>query len=330
MDSIKFSQDFQETDLKQSLDAELPKINQALAEAIQELPPSCQPMARHIISAGGKRLRPWLVILFARLFGKNSPGIYRLAGSMELLHAATLLHDDVLDNASLRRGQPAAHCVYGSTATILAGDAMLALGNAIVAEFNDAALCLCFSQATSQTAAGEILEIDNLNQPGLSLPAYIAIATGKTGNLLAQSCKLGALYANAPQADAEAAHSYGENLGVAFQIIDDCLDFSQAEVTGKPVGGDLKERKITPPIFLFRKSLPEAEKQEFDAFFTAPHMPEAAFSSYIQKISAFAQEARTFALPFIEQAQSALASLPLAPEKEILSQILETAIHRQK
>lgn len=316
--------------MKQNLESELPRINQALSEALGELPPSCRQIARHIISAGGKRLRPWLVILFARLFGQNSNSLYRLAISMELLHAATLLHDDVLDNASLRRGKTAAHCVYGSTQAILTGDAMLALGNAIVASFGDPALCLCFSEATANTAAGEILEIDNLGHPELSLNDYIAIASGKTGNLLSQSCRLGALAAHAPHSGIEAAAFYGENLGIAFQIIDDCLDFSATELTGKPVGGDLKERKMTPPILLFRQSLAKKEQLDFDAFFTGAVMREEDFTAYARKIMPFAQEARLLAQPFIEQAQTALDSLSVSPQKEILRQLLESAVQRQK
>lgn len=248
---------------------------------------------------------------------------------MELLHAATLLHDDVLDNAALRRGKPAAHKTYGTTRAILAGDAMLALGNAIVASFGDPALCACFSEATSQTAAGEILEIDNLAKPDLSFNEYIAIATGKTGNLLAQSCKLGAIAAKASEADTFAAFKYGINLGIAFQIIDDCMDFSSSDITGKPIGGDLKERKMTPPIFLFRQSLSENKKREFDSLFSGIDISCEAITCYIKKISQFSQKARELAQPFIDQSLAALSTLPDTPERKILNLILETAINRQ-
>ena len=138
--------------LKARLALELPPINKALSRAAEGLPHPVRPIARHIFEAGGKRLRPLLTILMARLLGYDKKDIYDLAVTMEMLHAATLLHDDVLDNADTRRGKPAAHTIFNATSTILAGDAMLAHANALVAQCGDPRLCLCFSEATSRTA----------------------------------------------------------------------------------------------------------------------------------------------------------------------------------
>ena len=145
--------------LKARLALELPPVNAALERAAHGLPEPVRPVALHIFEAGGKRLRPLLVVLTARLLGYERADIYDLAVTMEMLHAATLLHDDVLDNAASRRGKPAAHTIFDVTPTILAGDALLAQANALVAGFGDPRLSLCFSEATSRTAAGEILEI---------------------------------------------------------------------------------------------------------------------------------------------------------------------------
>ena len=129
--------------LKARLALELPPINKALSRAAEGLPHPVRPIARHIFEAGGKRLRPLLTILMARLLGYDKKDIYDLAVTMEMLHAATLLHDDVLDNADTRRGKPAAHTIFNATSTILAGDAMLAHANALVARCGDPRLCLC-------------------------------------------------------------------------------------------------------------------------------------------------------------------------------------------
>ena len=158
--------------LKARLALELPPINKALSRAAEGLPHPVRPIARHIFEAGGKRLRPLLTILMARLLGYDKKDIYDLAVTMEMLHAATLLHDDVLDNADTRRGKPAAHTIFSATSTILAGDAMLAHANALVAQCGDPRLCLCFSEATSRTAAGEILEIAAQHQVETTAEEY--------------------------------------------------------------------------------------------------------------------------------------------------------------
>jgi len=170
--------------LKARLALELPPINKALSRAAEGLPHPVRPIARHIFEAGGKRLRPLLTILMARLLGYDKKDIYDLAVTMEMLHAATLLHDDVLDNADTRRGKPAAHTIFNATSTILAGDAMLAHANALVAQCGDPRLCLCFSEATSRTAAGEILEIAAQHQVETTAEEYEEIIRGKTAWLI--------------------------------------------------------------------------------------------------------------------------------------------------
>ena len=232
--------------LKARLALELPPINKALSRAAEGLPHPVRPIARHIFEAGGKRLRPLLTILMARLLGYDKKDIYDLAVTMEMLHASTLLHDDVLDNADTRRGKPAAHTIFNATSTILAGDAMLAHANALVAQCGDPRLCLCFSEATSRTAAGEILEIAAQHQVETTAEEYEEIIRGKTAWLIRASCQLGALRAGADDALVEAAAAYGENIGMAFQIQDDVLDVIGNEaLLGKPVHSDEKNEKTT-------------------------------------------------------------------------------------
>lgn len=314
-----------ETRLHQRLAQELPAVNAALGRAAERLPEPVRPVARHILEAGGKRLRPFLTVLMARLLGDRGQRIYDLAVTMEMLHAATLLHDDVLDDAASRRGKPAAHTQFGVAQAILAGDALLAGANAQVADFDDPRLCRCFSTATSETAAGEILEIAAQRRVDVSAEEYAAIVRGKTAALIAASCELGALAAGATPDAVAAAAEYGENLGMAFQIVDDALDFAPQEVTGKPTGGDVREGKLTPPLRFYRLQLAENERAAFDAAFVCGMMSEADADGIAARVRAggFDRRAREEAGTYLEAARAALLRLPDAPERSVLQEMTD-------
>lgn len=298
-------------------------INLVLKTEVALLPEAAKPVAAHILEAGGKRLRPLLALLFARLFGNEDEEVRRLASSMEMLHAATLLHDDVLDNAERRRGKPAAHTVYNTATAILAGDALLAQGNAIVASFKKPELVDCFSRATVQTAAGEIMEMQSLRNPCLSLQSYVEIAKGKTACLIAQSCALGALAADAEAEVVERCASFGENLGIGFQIVDDALDFAPQSQTGKPQGGDLREGKMTPPLYFYRQSLPEKKREDFDRAFSSSSFSAGQISELCQSCSDFIKPALELADSYLKKAGNILKDLPDKPQRAILAQIVD-------
>lgn len=311
------------------LATELPLIESALGSALNQLPPSCQPVTRHIMEGGGKRLRPLLTILFAALYGRTDPEVYRLAISMEMLHAATLLHDDILDGADSRRGKTAAHIIFGLQRTILAGDALLASGNAIVASFNMPELALAYSQATMRTAAGEILEMDSLGNPLASHAEYIEIATGKTACLIAQACAMGAMFAGAPPQGRDTALTFGENLGLAFQLVDDALDFAPESSTGKPRGGDLREGKLTPPLRLYRNSLTGAELVHFDQRFSEHAFEPQELQAIYGRMAPYVEETLRLADECLKKSRQALALLPQRAEIGILSEMAEFVRVRQ-
>ncbi|MDR2850753.1 MAG: polyprenyl synthetase family protein [Desulfovibrio sp.] len=309
---------------------ELPRINGAL-DAV-DLPGPVRPIARHILQAGGKRLRPLLTVLVARLCGYAANDIYRLAVTMEMLHAATLLHDDVLDSATHRRGEPAAHTLFDMSSVILAGDALLAQANAQIAAFGDTRLSLCFSEATSHTAAGEILEIAAKGKAETSAAEYETIVRGKTAWLIRASCELGALRAKADAAHTEAAAGYGENLGMAFQVVDDALDCAPQSVTGKPSGGDVREGKMTLPLRLYRASLDKTEQAVFDKNFTDGLMTEDDVQAIVERLrnAGYDMQARDAANAYLEAAQAALRRLPDKPEREVLSTLCAYVSNREK
>lgn len=308
---------------------EQPRINRALRIAVEQLPGSVRPAVSHALEAGGKRLRPFLTVLLARFFGCSQDNVYPLAAAVELLHTATLLHDDVLDNAPLRRGRAAVHRTFGVPQAILAGDAMLAHASHIVAEYGNPKLTALVSEAVVRTAGGEILELAEQGKIPADPAVYYEIITGKTAWMIRAACEMGALYAGAGPEQTEAAGEYGLNLGIAFQVVDDALDFAPSAATGKPEGGDVREGKCTPPVLLYLKSLQEEEQREFRRRFAAlsfsddeviricGHIREQGFHKRsVEAADGFLQKAR-LALHRLER------SLPSSSEGKNLADILD-------
>lgn len=288
------------------------KVNQALKRELEAMPASLRDIAGHVLMAGGKRLRPFLTLNAARIFGAEGDDLYTLACIPEMIHVATLLHDDVLDSADSRRGITSAHILYGTASAILAGDALLAMASHRTASFGIPSLLTCVSEAVLMTAAGETHEIALQHSLTHSMQEYIDIISGKTGWLLRGSCRLGALFAGASSEQVEAISSYGLNLGIAFQIVDDALDFADSAVTGKPTAGDLTEGKLTPPIMKYLDFLPRAEQQVFrEAFRTGSFTEEDRdrIASDIRRLG-FDAETRELADTYLCKAQEALDSLP--------------------
>lgn len=320
------------TELRKHLAEELDPINAALEALAGQLPVSVRPVAGHILAAGGKRLRPFLTVLCARLLGYAGKDVYELAACMEMLHMATLLHDDVLDNADLRRGKKAAHLQFGIRQAILAGDAILAAANAHVAGHGDPRLAVCFAEGTARTAAGEIMEIDYMRRCDQSMENYLEIAIGKTAWLIRAACEMGALKAGAGESEREALVEYGLNLGVAFQMVDDAIDFSPQSVTGKPEAGDVLEGKLTPPLFLYRRKLNENERAAFDGAFVTGMLTANDAARIAEEIrrEGLDRAARDMAGEHLRKAASALDMLPDRPERELLGQMIVYVRDREK
>ena len=219
--------------------------------------------------SGGKRLRPVLTLLWYNLLETEQKithpelSVYDASVVLEMFHVASLLHDDVLDNAELRRGKTASHVKFGVRPCLLAGDALLAMGNKQMAEFQNTALMSIISDALLKTANGEIEEINLTGKIPDNAEEYLAVIEGKTAWIIRSACEVGAVMAGAAPKDVAAARDFGLNLGMAFQIVDDALDFSPEEIIGKPSGGDLRERKCTPPVHMYLQSLTESERADF-------------------------------------------------------------------
>lgn len=214
---------------------------------------------------GGKRVRPLLAVLSARLCGVTDDSAYKLASAFEYLHAASLFHDDVIDNAQTRRGRPAVNKKFGLVAAILAGDFLLARSMEIVGEIAGQEGLAIFCQASSGMVDGEFMQLRNTEQFSLSEPDYYDAIMGKTGLLISASCEVGAIYGRGSNVQRDNLKQYGVGLGCAFQMVDDLLDYlGDEKKTGKAVGNDLAEGKMTLPLILALSRADERDRRVLD------------------------------------------------------------------
>ncbi len=206
-------------------------------------------LAAHIVAAGGKRLRPLLTLAAARLCGHQGRRQIALAACVEFIHTATLLHDDVVDESSLRRGLASANAVFGNKAPVLVGDFLFARAFQLMVEDGSLKVLSILSHAAATIAEGEVLQLTTQNDLSTSEDRYLAVVRGKTAALFAAACQIGAVVAERPDAEEQALFAYGMNLGIAFQLVDDALDYAADQATlGKTVGDDFREGKITLPV----------------------------------------------------------------------------------
>ena len=206
-------------------------------------------IADHIISAGGKRLRPMLVMLAGHAVGQAGPEHHQLAAIIEFIHTSTLLHDDVVDESSLRRGRSTANALWGNAPSVLVGDFLYSRSFQLMVELDRMPVMRILADTTNRIAEGEVLQLLHVHNPDTDEAAYLRVIERKTAVLFAAATRLGAMLAGADEATAQRLHDYGLNLGYAFQIADDVLDYaSDAETLGKNLGDDLAEGKATLPL----------------------------------------------------------------------------------
>ncbi|MEH6404646.1 MAG: polyprenyl synthetase family protein [Sneathiella sp.] len=220
-------------------------------------------LARHLIAAGGKRLRPVLTLGAAKLCGYDGERAKKLAACVEFIHTATLLHDDVVDESDLRRGNETANVLWGNQASVLVGDFLFSRSFQLMVEDGSLDVLRVLSNASAVIAEGEVLQLMNVGNVDLTEESYFQVIAAKTAALFAAACQVGALVADRNDKEISALETYGNDLGIAFQLIDDALDYSAEEKSlGKAVGDDFREGKMTLPILLaYRKS--DGEERKF-------------------------------------------------------------------
>jgi octaprenyl-diphosphate synthase len=212
-------------------------------------------LAHHLIDSGGKRLRPMLTIAAAKLVGYQGQGHIRLASSVEFMHTATLLHDDVVDESNTRRGKPTARLLWSNQASVLVGDFLLGQAFRMMVDVGSLPALKILSNAAAVIAEGEVMQLSAAKNTATTEDEYLAIINAKTAALFSAAAEVGATIAQRPAEEQAALRSYGKNLGIAFQLVDDALDYSgDSARLGKSVGDDFREGKITLPVILsFRR-----------------------------------------------------------------------------
>lgn len=230
---------------------DLARVNAAIIDCLQSPVAMIPELAGHLLRAGGKRLRPILTLAAARLFGYEGENHIRLAAAVELIHGATLLHDDVVDASSLRRGTTTANVIWGNKESVLVGDFIFARAFELMVAARHLKVLHILSSASSVIAEGEVLQLSTQKNLGATFDMYLAVVEAKTAALFASAAQAGAVIAGCGPADEEALRRYGRNLGVAYQLIDDALDYAGFEPSlGKRVGDDFREGKMTLPVVL--------------------------------------------------------------------------------
>ncbi len=273
-----------ERDKKPSLSAlahlvadDLKAVNQVVVQRLDSSVELIPQLAGYIIAAGGKRLRPMLTLASARMCGYQGHRHIALAACIEFIHTATLLHDDVVDESDLRRGRDSANAVWGNQASVLVGDFLFSRAFELMVEDGSLEVLGILSKCLVIVSEGEVAQLVTANDTETSETAYLDVIASKTAQLFASACRLGALVAGRPKIEEEGLDTFGQNLGVAFQLIDDVLDFSAKQATlSKAIGDDFRDGKVTLPVVLafhrgngverafWRRTIEELDQNEGD------------------------------------------------------------------
>ena len=315
--------------IAQSIAAEMDAVNQVIRARLHSDVPLVKQIAEYIISAGGKRIRPALVLLVAKACGYHGGAHHELAAVVEFIHTATLLHDDVVDESSMRRGRKTANALFGNAASVLVGDFLYSRAFQMMLALNDMRVMEIIAEATNVIAEGEVLQLLNMHNADVTEEQYLQVIRSKTAKLFEAAGQLGALVSGAPNAHIEAAAEYGRSLGTAFQLIDDVLDYSgNAADIGKNVGDDLREGKPTLPLIYLMEHGGDAERQLVRA--CIENGDERHFDEILAAIttSGALDYTRRAAEKAAQRAADSISSLPNSQFKESLLKLCAFAVGR--
>ena len=311
---------------------DLAEIETALVENLNPNVELVSTIAGHILFSGGKRLRPLLMVLCARICHYQGGYDKTFSIIFEYLHAATLLHDDVVDGAVMRRGKPAAHSLWGGAAAVLAGDFLLARSLAIAAETGNIRIIRTISEITDNMAQGEIHQLMRKGDIHLSEAEYLDVIRRKTAVLFQGACRVSALIADAPQGWETALTDYGFHLGMAFQMVDDLLDYTEDSLAlGKTIGADLKEGKMTLPVIYALNAADDKDRRRMEAIITHAEFSIPEFRELVGYLHTYGGIDYTWqkAHAHIDSAKTAIARFEPSPSREILMDVADYALARK-
>ncbi|MEM6741718.1 MAG: polyprenyl synthetase family protein [Pseudomonadota bacterium] len=293
--------------------------------------PRIPEVSAHLIEAGGKRLRPMLTLACAKLFGYAGSHHTRLAATVEFIHTATLLHDDVVDESGQRRGRPTANLLWDNKSSVLVGDYLFARAFQLMVETDHIRVLDILSNAAATIAEGEVLQLTAAQNLGTTEEIYLQVVRGKTAALFAAACEVGGVIAEQPAETNAALRAYGDALGVSFQIVDDLLDYDgDTSATGKNVGDDFRERKVTLPLIKALAHANDDERAFWDRTIAKGRQDDGdleAALALLAKHDALAAT-RHDALAFSASAKRALADLPPSEIRDLLIDLADYVVAR--
>jgi octaprenyl-diphosphate synthase len=290
-------------------------------------------IAEYVIRNGGKRLRPILCLFSSRLAGATGPKVTDCASAMEFFHTATLMHDDVIDNAQLRRGKASANARWGNHVSVLVGDFFYCQASRLLVGTGNLKVIHLITQAMLATTEGEILEISKSNDLSTSEEDYLKIVTSKTAVLMASSCRIGGLLGNISEEYTAALGDYGKNLGIAFQLADDVLDYiSEEPKFGKVRGTDLREGKLTLPLIAALRHCGNEERRLIKDALIAENLEEPRFREIVSIINKYGGIETTLKLArrYADKAKESLSLFKPSMEKEALFLLASYVIERNQ
>ncbi|MGQ0523742.1 MAG: octaprenyl diphosphate synthase [Betaproteobacteria bacterium] len=315
--------------IREFIAADMEAVDRVIRSRLHSEVALIRQVAEYIISGGGKRLRPALLILAAGAFGYRGTHHHDLAAVIEFIHTATLLHDDVVDESALRRGRPTANSLFGNSASVLVGDFVYSRSFQIMVAMENMRVLKVLADATNVIAEGEVLQLMNCNNPDIDEQGYLQVIRYKTAKLFEAATRLGAILGGASRDEEDALATYGIHLGTAFQLIDDVLDYSgDHTTTGKNIGDDLAEGKATLPlIYAMEKGMPEQRTLIRHAIEQGGLADLSAVLAAIRETGAI-EYARRQAGAESRTACAALARLPESPYRDHMLQLADFAITR--
>lgn len=288
-------------------------------------------VGEYILSNGGKRLRPTLLLLSARLCGYQGRRHIPLAAVVEFIHTATLLHDDVIDNASMRRGKASTNTLWGNGASILIGDFLFSKSFYLTVADGDLSILKVLSGTTTRMAEGEVLQLLKGCDVEATEKDYLSVITNKTASLISAACQIGAILGKITKNKETALADYGMNLGIAFQLMDDCLDYTSSnEELGKVIGNDLREGKVTLPLIFAIKNAVPAEMEDILEALESDKLQDAQLSSVVSLINKYRGIDYTLnmARKYVENAKTCLNIFEPSLEKTALIALTDYVVER--
>lgn len=310
---------------------DLKRVNALILEHMQSSVPLIPQVAEHIIAAGGKRLRPLLVLAGARLVGVETDRPLALAACVEFIHTATLLHDDVVDESDLRRGRQTAKALFGNQASVLVGDFLFSRAFQLMVADGSLAVLKLLADTAATLAEGEVHQLMTAHDTATDEAAYLQVIRAKTAVLFAASAQVGALVGERPEAEVQALRRYGDSLGMAFQVVDDVLDYlPEAESRGKALGDDFREGKLTLPVILAFRAGDEEEKNFWRRCLEEGDQREEDLAHALELLERHQALplARQKAQEFAAEAHRALELFPASDTREALTRAVDFTIER--